>query len=202
MCDSVQHFGDALATAVERKASPVVVGLDPRWEQLPTSLTGGKTPDYAQQAKVYEQFCCAVIDVVASFVPAVKPQAAFFEECGPAGMAALAHVIAHAQDRGLLVILDAKRNDIGSTAKAYARGILGRGGQSAWGADAVTVSPYLGADSRAVYRDRQGSGSRAVCVGKNVQSRQSHAAGPTAGRRPALSARGKLCRRASGANPR
>ena len=78
-------------------------------------------------------------------MPAVKPQAAFFEELGPAGMAALADVTGYARQRGLLVILDGKRNDIGSTAAAYARAFLGQA--SAWGADALTVSPYLGADS-------------------------------------------------------
>jgi orotidine-5'-phosphate decarboxylase len=93
-----------------------------------------------------------VIDVVAPLAPVVKPQAAFFEELGPAGMSALGHVIRYAQERGLLVILDAKRNDIGSTAEAYARGMLGRG-QSAWGADALTVSPYLGEDSLTPFVD-------------------------------------------------
>jgi orotidine-5'-phosphate decarboxylase len=86
-----------------------------------------------------------VIDVVAPLVPVVKPQAAFFEELGPAGMAVLASVIDYARQRGLLVVLDAKRGDIGSTAEAYARGMLGA--ESAWKADAVTVNPYLGDDS-------------------------------------------------------
>jgi orotidine-5'-phosphate decarboxylase len=90
-----------------------------------------------------------VIDVVCSLVPAVKVQAAFFEELGPAGMTAMAEVIAHAQQRGLLVIVDGKRNDIGSTALAYARGYLGS--DSAWHADAITVSPYLGDDSLAPF---------------------------------------------------
>jgi orotidine-5'-phosphate decarboxylase len=97
------------------------------------------------QAAAYREFCRGVIDVVAPLVPAVKPQAAFFEELGPGGMQALADVIAYAKERGILVILDGKRNDIGSTAKAYARAYLGP--ESAWGADALTVSPYLGADS-------------------------------------------------------
>ena len=96
-------------------------------------------------AAAYGQFCREVIDVVAPLVAAVKPQAAFFEQLGPPGMAALADVIHYARQRGLLVILDGKRNDIGSTATAYARGFLGR--QSPWGADALTVSPYLGDDS-------------------------------------------------------
>jgi orotidine-5'-phosphate decarboxylase len=85
-------------------------------------------------------------------VPAVKIQAAFFEELGPAGTAAMASVIAHAHDRGLLVVVDGKRNDIGSTALAYACGYLGRH-QSAWQADAITVNPYLGDDSLTPFVD-------------------------------------------------
>ena len=109
----------------------------------------GPTPgaSWARQAQAIEKFCRGVIDVVAPLVPAVKPQAAFFEQLGPPGMASLAKVIGYAQENGLLVILDGKRNDIGSTATAYARGFLGAAGQSAWGADALTVSPYLGDDS-------------------------------------------------------
>jgi orotidine-5'-phosphate decarboxylase len=70
---------------------------------------------------------------------------AFFEQLGPAGLAALHRVVAHARRRNLLVILDGKRNDIGSTASAYAQAYLGR--DSAWQGDALTVSPYLGDDS-------------------------------------------------------
>ena len=143
-------FADRLADAVRRLQSPVVVGLDPRWEELPAALRSGRGNNYESKAAAYEEFCRQVIDVVASLVPAVKPQAAFFEELGPAGMVALAEVIAHAQSQGLLVIVDGKRNDIGSTATAYARGYLGRG-QSAWNADALTVSPYLGDDSLAPF---------------------------------------------------
>ena len=143
----MRHFGDDLANAVKRTATPVLVGLDPRWEQLPASLTRGDAANWAVRATAYEKFCREVIDVVAPWVPAVKPQAAFFEECGPAGMLALGNVVAYARQKGLLVILDGKRNDIGSTAEAYARGYLGRDSQSAWEADALTVSPYLGADS-------------------------------------------------------
>ncbi len=147
MKHTLKHFGDDLARAVKRTGTPTLVGLDPRWEQLPASLTTGNAADWSVRAAAYEKFCREVIDVVAPLVPAVKPQAAFFEECGPAGMVALGSVITYAREKGLLVILDGKRNDIGSTAEAYARGYLGRDGQSAWGADALTISPYLGADS-------------------------------------------------------
>ena len=97
-------------------------------------------------ADAYLHFCNGISDVVAALVPIVKVQAAFFEELGPCGMAAMAEAISHAQSRGLLVIVDGKRSDIGSTAEAYARGYLGRE-QSAWHADALTVNPYLGDDS-------------------------------------------------------
>lgn len=141
-------FADRLDAAVRRCRNPVLVGLDPRAESLPQEvLADPRGAGLAETAAAYRRFCRAVIDVVAPLVPAVKPQAAFFEQLGPAGMEALADAIQYARQKGLLVILDGKRNDIGSTATAYARGMLGAGGQSPWGADAMTVSPYLGDDS-------------------------------------------------------
>jgi orotidine-5'-phosphate decarboxylase len=144
------HFTDQLAAAIRQLASPVVVGLDPRWEQLPEGLHSADGSP-AAKASAYEAFCNGVVDVVAPLVPAVKVQAAFFEELGPHGMTAMANVIVHARHRRLLVILDGKRNDIGSTAEAYARAYLGR--TSAWQADALTVSPYLGDDSLTPFVD-------------------------------------------------
>jgi orotidine-5'-phosphate decarboxylase len=110
-------------------------------------LADAKGKDPIAVAEAFGRFCRDVIDVVASLVAVVKPQAAFFEQLGPQGMAALADVVDYARRKGLLVILDGKRNDIGSTATAYADGYLGSAGQSPWGADALTVSPYLGDDS-------------------------------------------------------
>lgn len=149
-------FADRLAAAVRRLAAPVMVGIDPQREMLPPELWPAGRPDSAsaapeQWATAYKRFSAGIIEAVAELVPAVKPQAAFFEQLGPPGMAALAEVIETAHARGLLVILDGKRNDIGSTAAAYADGWLGPGGQSAWGADALTVSPYLGDDSLAPF---------------------------------------------------
>ena len=142
----VLAFPDRLEAAVVRCQNPVLVGLDPRAEMLPPGLLAAQ--DRSQPEKVaaaYRQFCREIIDVVAHRVPAVKPQAAFFEELGPPGMMALAATIRYAQEQGLIVVLDGKRNDIGSTATAYAHGYLGR--ETPWGADALTVSPYLGDDS-------------------------------------------------------
>jgi len=139
------HFADRLAAAVGRVKNPVLVGLDPRRESLPPGMIQGEGP--AAEALAYSTFCRGVIDVVAPLVAAVKPQAAFFEQLGPLGSMALGGVIAYAASKGLLVILDGKRNDIGSTAQGYAEGYLGAGDASPWGADALTVSPYLGDDS-------------------------------------------------------
>lgn len=143
---AVNSFADQLIHAIRRRRSPIVVGLDPRLEQLPPGMAeGGAASGLEQAAAAFTRFCLGVIDVVADLVPAVKPQAACFEQLGAAGMQSLAEVIRYARQRELLVILDGKRNDIGSTATAYAQGYLGA--NSPWGADALTVSPYLGDDS-------------------------------------------------------
>jgi orotidine-5'-phosphate decarboxylase len=103
-------------------------------------------------AGAFEEFCGRVIDVVAGLVPVVKPQSAFFEACGPDGLAALQRLLRHARQRGLLTILDGKRNDIASTAAAYADAAFAGvyvGGRlhAVWDADAITVNPYLGRDA-------------------------------------------------------
>lgn len=141
-------FADRLAAAVKKTGSVTCVGLDPRKKQLPAPLRDSVANDSGDAwAAAYTQFCTEIIDVVADKVPCVKPQAAFFEQLGPAGMVALGEVIKYANRKGLLVITDGKRNDIGSTATAYADAYLGAGSSSPWGSDSLTVSPYLGRDS-------------------------------------------------------
>lgn len=144
----MDSFAERLAVGVRRTKTPTLVGLDPRFESLPGPLTAGLSKhNPVEVAGAFEAFCKGVIDVVAPLVCVVKPQAAFFEQLGVPGMAALAATIAYAREKGLLVILDGKRNDIGTTAAAYADAYLGPPETSAWGADALTVSPYLGEDS-------------------------------------------------------
>lgn len=141
-------FAQRLAEEVVRKGNGVCVGIDPRFESLPESLRNNlASQDLAGRAAAYSLFGKTIIDVVAPLVPVVKPQAAFFEQLGPAGMNALGEIVQHAVQRGLIVILDGKRNDIGTTAEAYAEAYLGRGEKSGWGSDSLTVSPYLGHDS-------------------------------------------------------
>src|SRR5436305_4534492 len=107
------HFADRLADACRGRGNSLCVGLDPRWDLLPEEVRrrhAGGTLDAA--ARAFEEFCLRVLDVVAPLVPVVKPQSAFFEACGPAGLAALRNVLRHARQRGLLTILDGKRNAI------------------------------------------------------------------------------------------
>ena len=147
------HFGDRLAEAVRTKKSAVCVGLDPRWGSLPESIRSGiDDQDRKSVAEATECYCRHVIDAVAEFAPVVKPQAAFFEQLGPAGMVALGSVIQYARQAGLLVLLDGKRGDIGTTAEAYADAYLGD--SSAWQCDALTVNPYLGDDTLKPFVDQ------------------------------------------------
>ena len=103
-------------------------------------------------AGAFEEFCLRVLEVVAPLVPIVKPQSAFFEACGPAGLAALQVVLLRAHEHGLITILDSKRNDIASTAEAYAdavfAGTMCEGLRTpVWPADPMTINPYLGRDA-------------------------------------------------------
>jgi len=122
------------------------VGIDPRWDSLPQSIRAGiGSNDKRAMAEATGRYCRLIIEAVQDAVPVVKPQAAFFEQLGPYGMVELFHVVQCAQQAGLVVLMDGKRGDIGSTAEAYADGYLGHA--SPWGCDALTVNPYLGSDT-------------------------------------------------------
>ncbi len=152
-------FGDRLAELVARRESQIVLGLDPDpallWPRA-LELAGGaddlSAPPAVRAARAVSVHCAFVIDAVAEECVAVKPQVACFERLGPLGWQALAEVVAHARNAGLLVIADAKRGDINLSARAYAQAFLGRtpspfGDLPGLGADAMTVSPWLGRDS-------------------------------------------------------
>lgn len=129
-----------------------MVGLDPRWDLLPEFIVNrlaDRELNSETKALAFEQFSCAIIDTVSPLVSCVKPQVAFFEQLGPAGMKALQNVIRYARKAGLLVIADAKRGDIGSTAEAYADAWLAGEDPDAadFAADALTVNAYLGQDT-------------------------------------------------------
>jgi orotidine-5'-phosphate decarboxylase len=146
-------FSDQLVDAIRKAGNPCVVGLDPRIDLMPMFAKSGRGAPTADAIRsVISDFHQLVLDTIAGMVPAVKPQVAFFEQYGTAGMLAFEDTIRAARQRGLLVIADAKRNDISSTAEAYAAAFLGEAdvfGQphKAFDADSMTVTPYLGRDS-------------------------------------------------------
>lgn len=144
------HFGDRLAAAVEQKGAPLCVGLDPDPALMPHGLG-------------VVEFCRGIVDAVADVAVAVKPQSAFFEAQGPTGWKALAEVCDHARQAGLLVLADAKRGDVPSTARAYAAAFAPL-------ADAVTVNPYLGHDSLEPFFARDGLGVFVVVKTSNPSS--------------------------------
>lgn len=141
-----QNFADRLESAIRRAGSPAVVGIDPVVERLPAELSGS-IDTATQAAAALEQFSRAAIDAAAGSVPAVKINSAFFEVYRHHGVAAFYRSIAHAHARGLLVIADVKRGDIGSTNALYARGHLAdplRDATPSETPDAVTLAGYMG----------------------------------------------------------
>jgi orotidine-5'-phosphate decarboxylase len=140
-------FADRLAQAVAERRSQLVVGLDPRLDLLPVELRGDAHLGRDAAADAFVRFCNGIIDATGPYVVAVKPQLAFFEALGADGVRAFEDVCAYARAAGLLVIADAKRGDIGSTARAYAAAYLEPETGRPAPADAMTVNPYLGRDS-------------------------------------------------------
>ena len=132
-------FGDRLTEQTRLYATPLCVGFDP----FPDLIPGIFGPP--GELETLERFFSAVIEEVSGKVPVVKPQIGLFEPWGAEGVALTGRLSRYAQDRGLLVILDAKRGDIGSTADGYARAFLGVNAPTP--CDCLTVNPYLGLDS-------------------------------------------------------
>jgi orotidine-5'-phosphate decarboxylase len=138
---SLMHFADALTRATREK-SPVCVGLDPVVGKLPEGLS--------RDPAGVRTFCEGIIDATRDMAAVVKPQLAYFEVLGWEGMKVFWEVCAYAKERGLLVIADGKRNDIGSTCEAYADAYIYKEAPI----DALTVSPYLGFDGVQPFIDR------------------------------------------------
>jgi orotidine-5'-phosphate decarboxylase len=162
-------FGDGLTARLRRSKSALVVGIDPRPENLPTGIVGKFTADRRGVAEALGAFGKGVVEAVAPLVAGVKMQAAFFETYGPEGMGALQDVARFAREHELVTIIDGKRNDIGSTAEAYARGYLGRVAvgkdvEEVWPADAVTINPYLGSDGVRPFIEQAAEAGKGVFV--------------------------------------
>lgn len=151
---------DVLVKKIREKGNPSVAGLDPKIEYVPAALREKSYQKYGKNltgaADAIFQFNKGLIDALYDIVPAVKPQSAFYEMYGLEGEAALHKTIAYAREKGLYVILDVKRNDIGSTAEAYSRAYIGKvevEGElfDACPTDGITVNPYLGTDGIAPF---------------------------------------------------
>lgn len=141
-----EHAADRLLAAIERAGSPVCVGIDPVLQRLPAALSPVDCNADACVAAI-RSFSIGVLDAVAPHVGCVKLQSACFERYGVPGVEALQGVAAAARERGLQVVLDAKRGDIGVSAEHYAHAAFGgeAGTQRAL-ADWLTINSYFGAD--------------------------------------------------------
>ncbi len=156
----MKNFADKLMKAVREKGNPICVGLDPRLDKIPDFIKRkvldeeDLTPTKAA-AEALLAFNKGIIDAVYDIVPVVKPQIAFYEIFGADGVFAYQETLKYAKSKGLITIADAKRNDIGSTAEAYAQAFLGEMAlfegedevvMPIFDADAITVNAYLGWD--------------------------------------------------------
>lgn len=157
----MRNFADRLLAKIDEMNNPTVMGLDPLIEYVPDFIckkymNGCGTAQEATGLAITE-FNCRLIDSVKGVIPAIKPQFAYYEMLGVEGIKALKATIDHAKKAGMIVIADAKRNDIGPTATAYAKSIIGetilidKSSISVFDADAVTINGYLGIDGVAPF---------------------------------------------------
>lgn len=151
------YFADLVYKEMKMKGSALVVGLDPNPSLFPKFLKLGTTPHEMGEA-IYH-FNKIIIDNIVDYAVAIKPQLAYYEVFGSEGIKALEKTIAYAKSLGLLIINDGKRNDIGSTASAYAEGFLG---ETPLSGDALTVNPYLGSDGIKPFIDKAQSNRKGI----------------------------------------
>ncbi len=146
---------DILIGKIKQKNNPTVVGLDPLLDYVPNFIKQKAFKEYGKNfegaSNAILEYNKGLIDNLYDIVPAVKPQSAYYEMYGYEGVKALYETIKYAKEKGLYVIADIKRNDIGSTAQAYAKAYLGKTqieneSLSAFNADSITVNGYLGVD--------------------------------------------------------
>lgn len=149
------HFADNLINKVKSGKNPICIGLDPHYEGLPRFLLDKNFEEFGKNskavAKTIVEFNKGIIDSIKDFTIAIKPQFAFYEIWGSEGIKALEETSKYAKENyDLLIIGDGKRNDIGSTASAYAKAYLKdklyKIEQNFYSCDSLTVTPYLGSD--------------------------------------------------------
>ena len=151
----MNHIMDQLAKRISELKNPTVAGLDTRIEYLPEKFVQAILPEgirsFEDAAEAVYQYNVRLVDALCDIVPAVKVQVAYYEMYGVAGMAAFEKTMAYAKSKGMIVMADVKRNDIGATAACYANAYVGRtpmpyGEEKAFSADIATINPYLGVD--------------------------------------------------------
>ena len=139
----INHFGNRLVTKIRSSKSFLCLGVDPHLDLIPKIFdVNTKTSNIVGKV---EKFCFSLLDAAVGLVPAIKPQIALFEQLGPDGMKLLSSLCKHAHSQNFLIIMDAKRGDIGSTSQAYANAYLGK--DAPFPSDALTINPWLGIDS-------------------------------------------------------
>lgn len=142
---------DRLIEKIKQTKNPTVMGLDPRYEMLPSCVTKKYPKTLEGVASAIVEYNKALIDATYDIIPAIKPQVAFYEMFGIPGMKAFEETCNYAKEKKMVVIVDAKRGDIGSTAAGYANAYLGKTNigdieQSIFDIDFLTVNPYMGTD--------------------------------------------------------
>ena len=142
---------DNLIEKIKKTENPTVMGLDPRYEMLPKCVTNKYSKDLNGVSQAIIEFNKQLIDATYDIIPAVKPQIAFYEMYGIPGMEAFEETCKYAKEKGMVVIADIKRGDIGSTAAGYSNAFLGRTQigeeeKSIYDVEFVTVNPYMGTD--------------------------------------------------------
>ncbi|UCG95511.1 MAG: orotidine-5'-phosphate decarboxylase [archaeon] len=151
----MKNFADNLLDKIDKKENPSDVGLDPRLNKIPKSIIEEMVGKFGKSFEAvgasFFEFNKRIIDAIKDIVPAVKPQMAFYEQYGFHGVKAFVDTAEYAKKKGLIVIEDAKRNDIGSTAQAYSDGHIGMVDffdrkENSLNVDCITVNPYLGSD--------------------------------------------------------
>lgn len=147
----MKNIIDILIEKIKETGNPTVMGLDPRYEMLPKCVTDKYPKTLEGVSKAIVEYNKALIDATCDIIPAVKPQIAFYEMFGIPGMQAFKETCEYAKQKGMIVIADIKRGDIGSTAQGYSNAYLGKTKigdieQSIYDIDFVTVNPYMGTD--------------------------------------------------------
>lgn len=143
---------DNLIDKIKEKNNPTVIGLDPRYEMIPKCITQKYAPTLEGASKAILEFNKRLIDATYDIIPAVKPQIAFYEMLGIEGMKAFKETCEYAKQKGMIVIADIKRGDIGSTAEGYSNAFLGKTKigskeERIFDVEFVTLNPYMGIDS-------------------------------------------------------